>query len=686
MRRLSAVLGEARGSNEVQELARWLNPVAASPAAPRETVAALDAFGPSLMPRTATLHGVAMGLGMLGARATTGVVEKLTRVAVPADAPLPAQLVVRVVIGGAGAALAAVPERHCHRLWVASLRSTGQLLRDGAAGAAVHDLGRWVQRRYPAQPAVRPVAVGAIHTAGLLYRAGRRLPERDAGRDRWPRPQSSTLPGALVTSYAVTTLGTGLARGFVWSRGALESYFGPGPSKRVLARLVNAGIWAGAAMTVYNAGVAYVGRANQKVEPGYATAPATPLVSGSPESLLPFADLGQQGRRFVTDVVTPELIEEVMGEEAVAHPIRTYVGFNSEPLYQTGRAELALAELDRAGAFERSYLLLISPTGTGWVDQTLIEAAEFLTRGDIATCCIQYARYPSFLSIQKVALGRRQFRLLLWGVRQRLAGMPPEERPRVLVFGESMGAWTSSDVVMFQGIEGFDHYGIDRALWVGLPWLAKWSRSGMTRGSSTLVPEGTVEVFDRHEQLAELTDEQRARLRAVVVSHDNDPIAVFGPDLLVQRPAWLANGQRGRGVPEQLRWLPLVTFLQTGMDAMNAMLKVPGEFTSFGHDYRADMAGFVSDAYRLPGATTPQLAGIEQILRTLELERAERIKAEHSHAAPPAPAQRSGGDRVRGGVPLRSPRTGGARWIGRRGPNRRASTSAADRSEARSGA
>jgi uncharacterized membrane protein len=671
MRRLDAVLGEARGSDQVQELARWLNPLAASPAAPRETVAALDAFGPSLMPRTARLHGVAMGLGMLGARATTGAVEKLTRLAVPAAAPLRAQLVARAVIGGAGAALAAVPERHCHRLWVASLRSTGQLLRDGAAGAAVHDVGRWVQRRYPSQPAVRPIAVATMHTAGLLYRAGRRLPTRPAAEDRWPRPQTSTLPSALATSYAVTTVGTGLARGFVFTRGALESYFGPGPSKRLLARLVNAGMWAGAAMAVYNAGVAYVGRANQKVEPGYAIPPPSPLLSGSPESLLPFADLGQQGRRFVTDVVTPELIGEVMGEEAVAHPIRTYVGFNSEPLYQTGRAELALAELDRAGGFERSYLLLISPTGTGWVDQTLIEAAEFLTRGDLATCCIQYARYPSFLSIQKVALGRRQFRLLLWGVKQRLAGLPPEERPRVLVFGESMGAWTSSDVVMYQGIDGFDHYGIDRALWVGLPWLAKWSRSGMTRGSSTLVPQGTVEVFDRHEQLQELAEEEHQRLRAVVLSHDNDPIAVFGPDLLVQRPAWLADGQRGRGVPGHMRWLPLVTFVQTGMDAMNAMMKVPGEFTSFGHDYRADIAGFVSDAYRLPNATAPQLARIEQVLRTLELERAERIKAEHSHAAPPAPAQRSGVDGVRGGVPLRSPRTRGARWIGRRGPSAR---------------
>jgi uncharacterized membrane protein len=664
--------------NQAQELARWLNPVAASPAAPRETVAALDAVGPSLMPRTARLHGVAMGLGMLGARATTGAVEKLTRLAVPADAPLPAQLVARAVIGGAGLVLAAVPERHCHRLWVASLRSTGQLLRDGAAGAAVHDVGRWVQRRYPSQPGVRPVAVAAIHTAGLLWRAGRRLPAREAGVDRWPLPQASTLPGALATSYAVTTVGTGLARGFAASRDALEAYFGPGPSKRALARLVNAGLWAGAAMAVYNAGVAYVGRANQKVEPGYATVPDSPLLSGSPESLLPFADLGQQGRRFVTDVVTPELIEEVMGEPAVAQPIRAYVGFNSEPLYQTGRAELALAELDRVGGFERSCLLLISPTGTGWVDHTLIEAAEFLTRGDLATCCIQYARYPSFLSVQKVALGRRQFRLLLWGVKQRLAGLPPEGRPRVLVFGESLGAWTSSDVVMYQGIDGFDHYGIDRALWVGLPWLAKWSRSGMTRGSGTLVPQGTVGVFDRQEQLRELTEEERTGLRAVVLSHDNDPIAVFGPDLLVQRPAWLANGQRGRGVPEQMRWRPLVTFIQTGMDAMNAMLKVPGEFASFGHDYRADMAGFVGHAYRLPHATDRQLASIERTLRTLELERAERIKAEHWHAAPPAPGQRSGGDRVRGGVPLRSPRTRGARWVGRRGPAARASTSAAD--------
>jgi uncharacterized membrane protein len=663
MRRLSRALGDVDWSNQAWRLARWLNPVVASPAAPLETFAALDALGPSLMPRTSRLQGVSVGLSVLAARATTGAAELLTRAAVPADASLRRLLATRAVIGGAGAALVALPERDGERLWAASVRSAGRLLRAGAAGGAIHDLGRYVQERYPAQRALRPLVTSAALTGGLLWWGGRRLQAREAAVQRWPLPQTTTLPATLATSYAVTAVGAGLTKAFVWSRGAMESYFGPGPGKRVLARMVNASVWAAGASALYNAGIAYIGRANEKVEPAYATPPPSPLVSGSAQSLLPFADLGQQGRRFVTDVVTPQLIQQVMGEPAVAHPIRVYVGFNSEPLYPTGRAELALAELARTGAFDRSWLLLVSPTGTGWVDHTLIETAELLARGDIATCCIQYGRYPSFLSVQKVALGQSQFRLLLWGVKQRLEERPPERRPKVLIFGESLGAWTSSDVVMFQGIEGFDHYGIDRALWVGLPWLAKWSRSGMTRGSSTLVPEGTVGVFDRHEQLAALDHDRRSQLRAVVLSHDNDPIAVFGPDLLIQRPPWLADGQRGRGVPSTMRWRPLITFVQTAMDAANAMVSVPGEFGSFGHDYRADMVRFVQDAYQFSAATEQQLARIEQTLASLELQRAERIKAERAHLAPPPPAHRPADQDAPAGVPLRTRRTRGARWV-----------------------
>jgi hypothetical protein len=176
-----------------------------------------------------------------------------------------------------------------------------------------------------------------------------------------------------------------------------------------------------------------------------------------------------------------------------------------------------------------------------------------------------------------------------------------------------------------------------------------------------------VAVFDRHEQLAALSDEQRARLRAVILSHDNDPIAVLGPELLVRRPWWLADGRRGRGVPATMHWRPLITFIQTAMDAANAMVSVPGKFGSFGHDYRADMVRFVLDAYRLPGASEEQLDRIDQTLRSLELERAQRIKARDPEAAPTAPVHRSDDGASRAGVPLRTRRTQGPRW-GRRRP------------------
>jgi uncharacterized membrane protein len=330
--------------------------------------------------------------------------------------------------------------------------------------------------------------------------------------------------------------------------------------------------------------------------------------------------------------VTPDLIESALGEKAKHHPIRAFVGVNSEPLYPSGRSEMMLDELDRLGAFEREYLLLVCPTGTGWVDQTMIESAEILTRGDIATACIQYGRGPSFLEVQKVHLGRTQFRGLLWGVKMRLDGMPPEKRPKVLVFGESLGSWSSSDVVMHQGIEGFDHYGIDSALWFGLVGLAKWSKTGMRQGSSALVPPGTVEAFDNFDEYAKLSKEARDKLRAVIVDHDNDPIAQMSFRWAVKRPPWLTGTARGRNVPEGMQWVPLITFVQIMVDAMNAMRTVPGHFKSFGHDYRGDTAHFVHGAYHLADVTDEQMDAVVDTLRQLELERGERIKTAKTDA------------------------------------------------------
>ncbi len=664
------MLGSMEFQNTAIKAADLVNPLLSSPGGPLEGMAMASSFEPSLMPRTSMQQGIMMGLAGLTARSLAAIAEQGTRRVTPTSAGLPVKLAIRGAVGAAGLGLAMIPQRPGESLWRSGVRSGGQMLAAVAISGALHDSSESVLAKSRSDAILRPVLASAAVTAGMVALAGKNLKERKQVIKRWPVEQKNELPMAIGMGWATYAAGSGLGKGYVASRNALVRYLGPGSTKRVLGGLANAAIWTGGAVTLYNLGVGYIGRSNEKVEPAYAMPPLSPLVSGSEESTSPFVDLGLQGRRFVTDVVSPELIEEVLGEPVSKSPIRVFIGYNSEPMYSMGRTEMAMAELERTGAFDRANLLLVSPTGTGWVDQTMIESAEFLAKGDIATCLIQYGRFPSFLSVQKVALGRHQFRALLWSVRQRLAERPPENRPKVFVFGESLGAWASSDVLMYQGIDGFDHYGIDKALWVGLPGLAKWSRNGMARGRSNLVPDGSVGVFDNPEEIEELSAEQQDKLRATILSHDNDPIAVLSTDLMVRKPEWL-EGTPGRGVPEDMDYTPMTTFLQVAIDAMNAMVTVPGHFGSFGHDYRQDMARTVRAAYGIRDITEDQIESIERQLVTLELERAERIKASKAEDAPAAPQYRgttyvdeqTGVLRTGAGVPLQTTRTSGAQWF-----------------------
>jgi uncharacterized membrane protein len=663
-----------------------LSPLTSSPGAPLETTHFIRSMQPSLMPRTSLHQGAVSGLSVLAARAVSTRIERTTnRLSGNSDSLL-VRLAVRAGLAGAGRMLRMVP-RSDEQAWVSEVaHMSGELVELGALGGALYDLLSAARpHSSPDERTALRLAVttgtslGAALWASRHYLAERRSFFTD-DFDKLPL----TLPRTLVNTAAVTAVGTGLGVGYRASRHGLTRYLGPGITKNVLARAANAGLWAAGTAGLYWAGVSYIGRANEKVDPGYDHAPTSPLVSGSADSLAPFDELGQQGRRFVLDALEPELIESTMGEPATA-PIRIFVGFNSHPIHSTSRTETALEEMERTGAYDRKFLLLISPTGTGWVDHTMIEAAEFFTRGDVASVCIQYGRYPSFLSLQKVRQGRRQFRGLVWGVHQRLLGIPEDRRPTVLVFGESLGAWSSSDVVMKEGIEGFDRYSIDRALWFGMPHLAKWSKAGLDRPGQ-MIPDGTVGVFDRWDELAELTPEQRDALRVVQVSHDNDPITHVDPSILYSRPDWLGE-PRGRGVPDSQHWYPVVTFLQTMIDAANAMRNEPGQFRSTGHDYRADTARFVAEGYRLP-YTDDQLANVELELRRLERDRAAKISGDHessddaAETAAPAAATTdpvASTEPVAPRVRLGGGRTSGPRWSASGRARTGASSAAAER-------
>jgi uncharacterized membrane protein len=352
------------------------------------------------------------------------------------------------------------------------------------------------------------------------------------------------------------------------------------------------------------------------MDPGYDTPPSTPACSGGPGSAITFARTGRQGRRFVRNVPTVQAIEEVMGEPAVAEPVRVFVGYDMAKSAEE-RVVYALEELERTGAYERALLIVGSPAGTGVVNSVAFETADYLLRGDTAAVAVQYERLPSLLCIHRTGVGGHHHRLLLEGIRDRLQRMPNGRRPRVVVYGESLGAWAGQNAFLHRGIDGLDELGVERALWVGTPYYSGWLHEALRPGGA---PEGTVIEVPSVLPLRALSEEQRSRLRVVLLTHHNDPIRKLNVDLLVRRPAWLGD-ERPPTVPDRQRFTPVITGLQTIIDTANATNQVPGVFRATGHDYRLDLPGVAMEAFALPRPTPEQW---ERIMATLQADEAAR--------------------------------------------------------------
>jgi hypothetical protein len=73
----------------------------------------------------------------------------------------------------------------------------------------------------------------------------------------------------------------------------------------------------------------------------------------------------------------------------------------------------------------------------------------------------------------------------------------------------------------------------------------------------------------------------------------------------------------------------------------------------------------VRDAFHLPAVNADQMERIEATLRALELERAQRLKADAEHTAPTAPTHREPPPPWLAGVPLQRRRARGPRWLRR---------------------
>jgi uncharacterized membrane protein len=533
---------------------------------------------------------------------------------------------------GAGLAVQrALRPRPGERLPRGGARTAGWwLAATGLSGAAVGVLQELTSRRGDTQDHSIPVApfAGAALAAVNDYRRRRweaQFP--GVGADEGA-PASAAK--SLAMSLGVTAALTGVAAGerlFAAAVGGLLERGLPGHERlwRPVGHLAAVSVLGGALYQMMRRVDHRIERGAEQLEAAYERPPTSRLVSGGPGSAVAWESLSRQGRRNVANVVRAEAIEQVMGEPAVAEPIRVFVGLESAPT-EAERVALALAELERTGAFDRRLLMVVSPTGTGYVNYVAVEAAAYLTRGDLASVTVQYSLRPSPLSLDRVAEGRRQYQMLIDAIHNALAERPPDRRPRVVLFGESLGAWTSQDAFAHRGTQGLVDAGIDRAIWIGTPYMSKWKEE-VLKSDRPDVDRGLVGRFNDFGELEALDPEARRRLRYVMITHANDAVGHFGLDLLVRAPDWLGPAAtRAATVPGAQQWRSPTTFVQTLVDMKNAANVIPGQFEAKGHDYRADLACFIREVYDLP-ATDDQLAAVERALRAAELERKRLLDA-----------------------------------------------------------
>jgi uncharacterized membrane protein len=275
-------------------------------------------------------------------------------------------------------------------------------------------------------------------------------------------------------------------------------------------------------------------------------------------------------------------LEAFLGQEVTA-PIRVYVGLNSAETPE-GRARLALEELKRVNAFDRSVLILVTPTGTGWVDPAAMDTVEYLHRGDIASVAVQYSYLASWLSLlTEPRYGAETARALFREVYGYWTTLPRDERPKLYLHGLSLGALNSDLSADLFDVIGDPFHG---ALWSGPPFSSETWRAATTGrrpDSPAWLPrfrDGSIIRFTNQRDSSALKDPAWGPIRIVYLQYASDPITFFDPKILYRRPDWL-NEPRGPDVSPRLRWFPVVTFLQLIID-MPASTRAP---VGFGHVY-----------------------------------------------------------------------------------------------------
>lgn len=416
---------------------------------------------------------------------------------------------------------------------------------------------------------MRRRALAALAAGGLVATAAR-------------RPSLVTWPRAVRTAFPIALGGVTAAVGATLTPRAVR------PSSIAALGVAGTGLWWGG-RTAWARMLQRLTASSRELDPAFAEAPESDLVSGSARSHVRIESLGREGARFVHTRAHPDAIRIFIGADSAATPEE--------------RVALAMAEVERTGAWERGTIVVQAPAGTGYANSTPIDVVEMRTQGDCASIVVAYGLLPSFLSLGASDVAARTQRMLLESLTAR--GL----HPHMVLYGESLGARVQQRALA-HGAADLDRFGVHSALWVGTPGGVEADEFRRRCAEFTRV-DSPLDIPAPHAS----TDSPP---RVWFLEHDGDPVVRFRPELLVQRPEWL-RGPRGRNVPRTMYWVPGVTWAQVLVDTLFATDVTPGEFESLGHDYRADLGAVVTAAYDLPTST---LSAEELETRLREQERA----------------------------------------------------------------
>ncbi len=311
--------------------------------------------------------------------------------------------------------------------------------------------------------------------------------------------------------------------------------------------------------------------------------PTNPAQTGSEESLIRWEDLGRNGRAFVAGGPDAEALRDFFGHEvSPPAPVRVYVGLNAAETPEE-RARLALEELKRAGGFDRSILLLVTPTGTGWVDPASQDTFEYLHRGDTATVTAQYSYLNSpLVLLTEAEYGAQTARALFTEIYAYWRTLPKDDRPRLYLRGLSLGSINSDRSFDLFDIIDDPFHGI---LWSGPPFRNEtWATVTAQRdpGSPVWLPRfrnGAVVRFMNQTDGPDIPGSEWGAFRILILQYASDPITFFSTDSAWREPDWMRQ-PRGPDLSPDLRWFPVVTMLQLAADML-----VGNAPPGFGHTY-----------------------------------------------------------------------------------------------------